>query len=442
MGPVLDCVDVDTELPARAQVVIVGGGIIGVSAAYFMAQKGIPVVLCDKGEIAGEQSSRNWGWCRKTGRDPRELPLIIESLRLWSRMNEMVGAETGFRATGIAYLCDTEEEEAERAAWLEHARQYQLDTRMIGPEETEQLLPGSTRRFRAALYTPSDGRAEPQKAAPAIAAAARRHGATILTRCAVRGIETKAGRVAAAVTERGRIGCDAVLLAGGAWSRLFCGNLALDLPQLKVRSSVLRTEPLSGAPEAAVSGPGFAFRKRLDGGYTIANLYASVAEIVPDSLRLFTDFLPLWRSGQNQVRLRLSRRFIEEWRTPRRFALERASPFEQTRVLDPEPIVAVNARALGALRRAFPAFGQARVAQQWAGMIDVTPDAVPVISGVSALPGFFVATGFSGHGFGIGPAAGRLAADLVTCGPPLVDPAPFRFERFRDGSRPRPMAGI
>ena len=442
MGPRVDPVASDDRPPAQADVVVVGGGIIGVSAAYFLARKGISVVLCEKGEIAAEQSSRNWGWCRKMGRDPREIPLIIESLKLWRGMNEMVGTETGFRTTGIAYLCDTEQEEAERAAWLEHARLYQLDTRMIGPDDIAQLLPGASRRFRAALYTPSDGRAEPQKAAPAIAAAARKLGATVVTGCAVRGVETTGGRVSAVVTEKGRIVCASVLLAGGAWSRLFCGNLGLKLPQLKVRSSVLRTEPLDGAPEVAATGPGFAFRKRLDGGYTVANLHASVAEVVPDSFRLMFDFLPLWRSGQARVRVRLGRRFLEEWRTPRKWAPDGASPFEATRVLDPEPIAAVNRDALGALRKAFPAFAQARVAQEWAGMIDVTPDAVPVISPVTSLPGFFVATGFSGHGFGIGPAAGRLAADIITKDVPIVDPAPFRFERFAEGARAQPMMGV
>ena len=82
------------------------------------------------------------------------------------------------------------------------------------------------------------------------------------------------------------------------------------------------------------------------------------------------------------------------------------------------------------------------MAQQWAGMIDVTPDAVPVISAVDSLPGFFIATGFSGHGFGIGPGAGRLVADLVTGSDPIVDPTPFRLTRFSDGSRPQPIAGI
>src|SRR5436305_13625153 len=132
MGPVVDPVESDETLPQRAAVVIVGGGIVGASAALFLAKRGVSVALCEKGRIAGEQSSRNWGWVRKMGRDPRELPLIIESLRQWKELNNTVGAETGFRATGIMFLCENDTQAAEREPWLEHARQYQLDTRLIG----------------------------------------------------------------------------------------------------------------------------------------------------------------------------------------------------------------------------------------------------------------------------------------------------------------------
>src|SRR5215203_4852906 len=126
MGPAVELVESDETLPQRAAVVIVGGGIVGTSAALFLARKGLSVILCEKGRIAGEQSSRNWGWVRKMGRDPREIPLIIESLRLWEGMNEMVEAETGFRRTGILYACETDEEVERRAGWLEYARPYQL----------------------------------------------------------------------------------------------------------------------------------------------------------------------------------------------------------------------------------------------------------------------------------------------------------------------------
>jgi glycine/D-amino acid oxidase-like deaminating enzyme len=438
MAPRVDPVRSDEALPAEADVVIVGGGIIGTTAALFLAQKGIRAVLCEKGHIAGEQSSRNWGWCRKMGRDPRELPLIIESLRLWHGMNELVEAETGFRQCGIMYLAKTAAELGQFESWLEHARQYQLDTRIITAAAARELMPGLTGNWAGALYTASDGKAEPQHAAPAIAEAARRHGAAILTQCAVRGIETAGGRVAAAVTERGRIACGSVVLAGGAWSRLFCSNLGVELPQLKVLGTVMRTQPLEGGPEISASGGLFGFRKRLDGGYTVATLGVRTIDLVPDHFRLLFPYLPAARLHWKKLRFRIGRRWIEEWRVPRRWGLDQRSPFEAVRVLDPEPDRFVVDRARKAVAQAFPVFRDAEVAESWGGMIDVMPDAVPVISPVDSLPGFFIATGFSGHGFGIGPGAGKLVADIVAGDPTPVDPLPFRLSRFTDGSNPRP----
>ena len=193
-----------------------------------------------------------------------------------------INRETGFRQAGIAYLCETEKEVAAQEAWLAEARQYQVDARLLRGAAIDALVPGASSMFVAAMHTPTDGRAEPSQAAPAIAEAARAAGATVLTECAVRGIETQGGRVSGVVTEKGRIGCDAVVLAGGAWSRLFCGNAGIDLPQLRVLGSVFRTAPLSGGPEITAGGSVFAFRKRLDGGYTIARRNANVADITPE----------------------------------------------------------------------------------------------------------------------------------------------------------------
>jgi glycine/D-amino acid oxidase-like deaminating enzyme len=438
MAPRVDPVPSDSEVPTRTRVVVVGGGIIGASTAFFLARKGIPVVLCEKGHIAGEQSSRNWGWCRKMGRDPREIPLSIEALRLWQELNRLTGAETGFRQCGIVYLCKTREEMAKREAWLEHARPFQLDSRLISHDEAMAILPGLTGDWQGALYTPGDGRGEPQKAAPAIAEAARGHGANILTRCAVRGVEMQGGRVAAVVTEKGRISCDNVVLAGGVWSRLFCGNLDLRLPQLKVMSSVMRTEKLDAGPEASCSGFGFGLRKRLDGGYNVASWSGNVVDIVPDTFRFAADFMPSLRLQWRNMRLRIGGKFLEEWQVPRHWSLDVVSPFEQVRTLDPEPYAPILDQARKHVTAAFPAFRDMKVAESWGGVIDVTPDAVPVISGVDTLPGFFIATGFTGHGFGIGPGAGRLMAEIVTGETPVVDPAPFRYSRFTDGSRPQP----
>src|SRR5271154_7044603 len=154
MAPRVDPVASDEAIPARADAVIIGGGIIGTSTALFLAQRGVSVALVEKGHIAGEQSSRNWGWCRKMARDPREIPLIIESLRLWERMNETVEAETGFRTCGIMYLGETAADLARLESWLEHAREYQLDTHVIRGAEVAERLPGLTKKWAGALYTP------------------------------------------------------------------------------------------------------------------------------------------------------------------------------------------------------------------------------------------------------------------------------------------------
>jgi glycine/D-amino acid oxidase-like deaminating enzyme len=438
MAPRVDPVASDETLPTRTGVVVIGGGIIGVCTAFSLAKKGVPVVVCEKGHIAGEQSSRNWGWVRKMGRDPREIPLAIEALRLWGDMNEAVGAETGYRNCGIIYLCKTQEDLAKKTAWLEAAQPYQLDTRLITGAEAKAKLPGLAGEWAGALYTESDGRGEPQMAAPAIAEAARRLGAGIVTQCAVRGIETKGGKISGVVTEKGRIACDVVVLAGGAWSSLFCGNNGIRLPQLKVLSSVMRTEPLSGAPETSASGGQFGFRKRLDGGYNIGGWSANVFDLTWDTFKFLSDFMPAIRTQRDNVRLRVGRGFIEDWQIPRHWSLDETSPFERVRTLDPEPYQPILDGAKQAIGGAFPAFKDVRIAESWGGMIDVTPDIVPVISGVDSMEGFFIATGFSGHGFGIAPGAGRLMADLVTGDTPAVDPSEYRFSRFTDGSRPGP----
>jgi glycine/D-amino acid oxidase-like deaminating enzyme len=446
VGPILDPVPSDAGLPQRVDVVIVGGGIIGVCAALFLARRGVSVALCEKGAVGGEQSSRNWGWCRTIGRDLRELPLAMESLRLWGGMNALTEAETGFRPAGIAYLCDDAKEVAQYETWLGNAqdrcRDYQHTARILTGSSVDQVAPGSTKRYAGALHAPGDGRAEPQKAAPAIANAARRHGATILTGCAVRGLDLAAGRVAGVVTEKGRIACSTVVLAGGAWSRLFSSTLGVTLPQLKVRSSVLRTNPIAGGPETALWATGYGIRRRSDGGFTIANGQTTTADIVPDSFRFFFRFLPAVRMEWKALRFRLGKRFLEEWSEASQLAPDRPTVFERVRILDPEPDAALSAGALATVAKTFPTLKGATIAQHWAGLIDVTPDAVPVISPVESVPGFFIATGFSGHGFGIGPGAGRLVADLVSGDTPVANPSPFRLSRFSDGSKIRVESGF
>jgi glycine/D-amino acid oxidase-like deaminating enzyme len=438
MGPKVDTVADDIQLPEHADVVVIGGGIIGVSTALALSEKGLKVALCEKGHIAGEQSSRNWGWVRVTRRDPRELMLSIESLKIWRTLDQKLGIETGFNQCGILYVSNDDKVIEGHLAWLRRARKIAgdaFDTREVGKEEIASLLKGSKETVKGGIFTPGDARAEPQKAAPAIANALRKRGVSILTPCAVRGIETSGGRVSAVVTEHGTIPCHAAVVAGGAWTRYFCGNLGIELPQLLTRASVLRTEPLEGGPTCSANNEEFAFRKRLDGGYTVAYGLRTHADLTPDSFRLFFKYIEALKSQMGALQITIGKRFFDELKRPRRWPLDAPTVFESIRTLDPDPVVPYVDKGFEAFTKAFPHLSNARVAQRWAGYIDVTPDAIPVISNVARVPGMYIGTGFSGHGFGIGPGAGKLMADLVTNDTPLVDPHAFRLERFSDGTK-------
>ncbi|MGI4840048.1 MAG: NAD(P)/FAD-dependent oxidoreductase [Janthinobacterium lividum] len=431
MYPQIAHVESDHQLPSHADVVVIGGGIVGVCTAYYLAQRGVSVALVEKSGIAHEQSSRNWGWVRTMGRDVAEIPLAIASLKLWDAWGDQLKHDTGFTRAGILYACESEAEMAAKQAWLEQAKPMGIDAQWLDKPQIEACLgaavPGS---WQGALHTATDGRAEPDVATAAIAQGARALGARIFTRCAGRGLETEAGRVSAVITERGEIKCKSVVLAAGAWSSLFCRNLGIRLPQLRVLGSVMRTAPLPGGPNCAVATDKVSFRKRADGGYTLAMRNANIAPLVPDSFRYLPDFLPMVRAHHQEYRLRVTGQSWQEINTPGRWANDQPTPFEKQRLYDPRPVDAFLDEALRSLAQQFPLFAQARIEQRWAGLIDVTPDILPVMDEVQSVPGFYLATGFSGHGFGIGPGAGHLMADLITGAQPLVNPAAFRFARF------------
>lgn len=417
-----------TSLPGELDVVVIGGGIIGVSTAYALAQAGVRVGLFEKGHIGAEQSSRNWGWVRTLGRDPSEVPLALRAQTLWRELQSRV--DVGFRNTGILYLQETQADLQQHQQWLDRVRDDGVQASLIEGPTLSALIPGSQRRWSGAMYSASDGVAEPTIAAARIAALARQTGARIFEHCAVRGVEQSGGRLSAVVTEHGVVKTSSALLAGGAWSRLFCGNLGVEFPQLKVRGSVLRTTAVDQGPTAAINGKNFTCRKRGDGGYTVSQFGASMADLVPDNFRLMGKFLRSWLRNRDFVRLRVGKRFFEELAIPRRFALDQVSPFEKTRVLDPRPSQSGLRQAWLNATQAFPDLAQAQIAQSWAGYIDVTPDALPVISPIDSVPGFFLASGFSGHGFGIGPAVGDVMKDLILGNRPDIDLSAFRLSRF------------
>ncbi|WOI33268.1 FAD-binding oxidoreductase [Tritonibacter scottomollicae] len=429
-GPKLPHFNSDRVLPNAVDVVVIGGGIVGASTALELAERGHSVLLCEKGQIAGEQSSRNWGWVRMSQRDPREMELMTHSQRIWEGLDERTGHATGYTKCGIMFTAGSRKREAELLAWAEHLKDIGGEGHMLRGAALEALTPGYGQRLRAGFHTPQDGCAEPQMASHAIASAARDKGAVVVTGCAVRTLDVEAGRIRGVVTEKGRVTATAVVVAGGAWSRLFLRNEGIFLPQLKVLNSVMRLSPVEGVPETALWAAGFGLRKRADGGYTVASGGESTFDIVPDTFRIGHRFISAFLQDVTALRFRLSDRWSTEAREARPWTAQDRTAFEETRVLDPQPSQKALRRGLAAVRDAFPALEKADVTQSWGGLIDVTPDEIPVISEVQARPGLFVSTGYSGHGFGLGPGAGRLTADLVTGDTPIVDPRPFRLSRY------------
>ena len=421
-------------VPDTADVVIIGGGIIGVSTAWFLAKQGIKVVLCEKGHLAGEQSGRNWGWVRVQGRDTREIPMVLESMKIWEGLKKEIGEDVGFVRGGCFYTASSEKELEKREAWLEIAKQHGINTRLINSKELKKLVNGSALNWAGAMYTDSDARAEPHLAVPAISRAAIDKGAKIYSACAVRGLETSGGSVSAVITESGPIKTSTVLCAAGSWTSMFCRSLGIKIPQLKVLGTVVRTAPTVKILDGALFGNNLGVRLRQDGGYTVAHGSVFDHSITPSSFIFLSEFLPTLLKNMQHIRLSLGKPFIDEFALLNNWKLDETSPFEKVRVLNPPP----SSRALKTIRKnldlMFPNLSSTPFKETWGGMIETTPDVIPIIDSVNTLPGFYVATGFSGHGFGIGPGAGKAIANLLSGKKSEIDISEFRLSRFFDGS--------
>ncbi len=434
MSPPVKSVPSDPALPPRADVVVIGGGISGVSAAWNLARHGASVALVEKGVIAGEQSSRNWGWCRRQNRDERELPLAILASQIWDTLAEETGADLGFRRTGLVYATDKETELAAWECWLGMARGYGMDSRMVTGAEVADLLPGNARTWKGGVHSPTDGRAEPALATPILAEAARKAGATIHQNCAAREIDFAAGRATGVVTEAGRIACDAVLVAGGAWAGMLLRHHGVKFLQASIQSTSFATGPGPEVTSGGVSMPDVTLRRRMDGGFTVGLSGFGTLHLSPRGALQARPFFPTWRTRRAKLRYRLGRSFFNGPDSLQRWGAESPSPFERVRVMDPVADPALVRRGVSELAAAYPALAGLGVARAWGGMVDCTPDGIPVIGPVENVPGLFVCAGHTGHGFGTGPAAGRLAAELIQGDKPSVDPRPFRHSRMTDGT--------
>ncbi|MGM3175495.1 NAD(P)/FAD-dependent oxidoreductase [Dickeya lacustris] len=423
------------RLPAQVDVVVIGAGIAGVAAAYELAKKGVSVLLLEKGLVGGEQSSRNWGWCRQQNRDERELPLSIYALRRWEELQQETGEDLGFRRSGLLYTTQDQAEIDAWACWGQMAKAYGVRSDMLTAEQAKAMTPGSTSAWLGGVSSPTDGHAEPALACAGLAIAAQRLGACVIQQCAVRGLDISGGRISGVWTERGRVATSTVICAGGVWSSLFCRRHGIELPSGNVIGTAFRTAPIAQAISLPFYTAAFACRPQRDGSYTVSVSGRGRLEPGFQSLRYARQFYATYRARRKNLSFNPGiKPFLcgpEGWA---RWAFDERSPFERTRILDPAPDMTIVSDGLAAMRREYPALAELRAVQAWGGMIDSTPDAIPVISAVEQLPGLILSTGYSAHGFGIGPGAGRLAADLASGATPIVDPTPFRYARLVDGS--------
>jgi len=431
MSQPLRLIESASSLPAQADVVVIGGGIIGVFAAYYLARRGVSVAVVEKGRIGAEQSSRNWGWCRQQNRDARELPMATKSLELWEQFAADTGEDTGFRRCGLLYLSNDEDELARWTKWRDFARTAGVTTHMLSSSEASARGRLTGRAWKGGVFSPSDGTADPGKAAPAVAAALMKLGGTVHQNCAARGIEVEGGRVSGVVTEAGTIKTRTVVFAGGAWASSFCRQLGIRFPQATVRQSIVRVTGVTEPVPDALHTARVSITRRSDGSYNLAISGRGRVDPTAQLLRFAPQFLPMFAKRWRNVfpggleGIRAGHETLARWR------LDAPTPMERMRILDPRPDAAAVKQTYNRAVELLPVLGQAGIANAWAGFVDNTPDGVPGIGEVPEIPGFILAAGFSGHGFGIGPGAGHLIADLVTGEKPIFDPAPYDPARFK-----------
>lgn len=414
-----------------ADVVVIGGGIAGCASAYYLARRGVSVIVCEKGDVGLEQSSRNWGFVRQQGRDAAELPLMMACNRIWQGLEQELEADLAWIQGGNLALAYDEKRMALIEQWLPLAKQHGLDTRLLTPRQIQALIPGSKAKLLGAMYTPGDGQAEPQKVCPAFKRASQALGARFMTGCAVEGIERQGGAVSGVNTEQGRIRAATVVCAAGAWSTRLVRPLGVRLPSLWIKGTVARTAPVRTLVASGVWGNA-AFRQRRDGRLYLALGVEGEHDLMIDSLRFLPAFLPVYRQNRTELKIRLGSVLLDDLRG-------RFDDYRRHRALDPPPSRKEIEMAVGRMQAEYDGLNGLTVERKWAGYMDCTPDMLPVIDKLDRPRGLVLATGFSGHGFGMGPIVGKLVSELIVDAKPSLDISGLCFSRFKEGLRRKPL---
>ena len=371
-------------------VVVIGGGITGVATADALAREGHAVALLEARRIAAMASGWTLGGVRQSGRDPAELPLARAAVALWAELGDTLGVDVEYRRNGNLRVARTPAEVDAIRALVASQRELGLDIDFLpNGGAVRTIAPALSPDILAASFCPSDGHANPIKTTHAFADSARRHGATIFEGVPARAIRISQNRVAGVETDGAFMPADRVIVAAGVNTAELLRPLGLDFPLSIEIVTVVQSEPLAPC---------------LDPVFGVANADCAGRQEADGRLR-FTGGLGPWGLD------------VARW------TADTLAPSAN----DVRDVVAVVAHVL-------PVAGHAAIARTWRGLIDLTPDALPVIDAPESVAGLVVAVGFSGHGFCLGPISGSLCADLALARRPRLDLSAFRLGRFTERS--------
>lgn len=422
------------SLPKSSDVVIIGAGIQGIMTAINLAERGLSVTILEKGEVAGEMSGRAYSQIISYKTSPEIFPLHHYGKKMWRGMNEKIGMDTSYRTHGRIEAIPHEQELAVVEEWIQKNSvnpgfDTPLKTRIIKGEELAARLPGAQSKWTVAGFEEDAGSVDPETGVSMLARYAMNIGVKIFTNCAVRGIETAGGKISDVVTEKGSIKTSSVVLAGGIWTRLFMGNMGVDIPTLNIYLSQQRVTAVPGVPKGNVHLPnGIHFREQADGTYAVApRIFTS--SVVKDSFILGPSFLHLLGGGELPLEFKMGPDLWNSFKTKTSWKNDEVTPFEEYRVAMATPNNEHLDRVFNKMKEEFPAFKNSQVVERWGAAINLTSDELPIISEVPEYPGLFINTA-TGWGMTESPASGQITADLVMGKTPFIDATPYSMKRF------------